>query len=227
MIITFALAGCVLTGTARAAAPSPPSSPSPSPTSGSLADRLARLLADDPVQVTDHALRALPYDAHERIRAAVARLGVPAYVVVTPGLTEVSPRDDDLIASLHDRLGKDGVYIVTDSSGSGTARQFGGTLPADSAWTAAYLRSDRDEGLVEQITRFVDIVTAPDAQRRIDQAREEARRDDSSDGPSESDIRDRKEMAAFGAGTALTGVPMLVLLLRRSSRRGAARAARR
>lgn len=185
------------------------------------------MLADDPVQLTDHAPRALPYDAYERIRAAVARLGVPAYVVVTPGWTQVAPKDDDLIASLHDRLGKDGVYIVTDPSGSGAARHFGGTLPADRAWTAAYLRSGRDETLVEQITRFVDLVSAPDAQRRIEQAREEARRDDSSDGPSESDIRDRKEMAAFGAGSALTGVPLLALLLRRSSRRGAARTARR
>ncbi|GAA4103968.1 hypothetical protein GCM10022214_82840 [Actinomadura miaoliensis] len=221
MFVTFALAGCVLTGTARAAAPSP------APTPASLADRLARLLAEDPIQVTDHAPRALPYDAHERIRAAVARLGVPAYVVVTPNSMATSPRHRELIASLHDRLGKDGMYIVTDPSGFGTARQFGGTLPADRAWTAASLQKGRDEGAVEQIARFVDIVSAPDVQRRIEQARERAREDRSSDGPSRSDIRDRKEMAAFAAGTALTGVPLLVLLLRRGSRRNPARAARR
>jgi hypothetical protein len=189
---------------------------------GSLADRLAGLLAKDPVQVTDHAPREVPADTEARIRAAVGRLRVPVYVVVAPppsSIDDPDSRADRLIPLLRDRLGKDGIYVVTGSSGFGTARQFGGSLPVDRAWSTAEYELPYDATVAQVVERFVEILTAPDVEARIERRRE-APEDDS---PSRGDIRDRKEMAAMGAGALIGGLPLLFLLFRnriRRSRRG-------
>ncbi|HEX2313771.1 MAG TPA: hypothetical protein VHJ17_08565 [Thermomonospora sp.] len=190
---------------------------------GSRADRLAALLARDPVQVTDHAPRELPADTEARIRAAVARLRVPVYVVVAPlpsSIDDPDTRADRLIPLLRDRLGKDGIYVVTGSSGFGTARQYGGSLPVDRAWSTAEYELPYDATVAQVVERFVEILTAPDVEARIEHRRE-APEDDS---PSRGEIRDRKEMAAMGAGALVGGLPLLFLLFRqrvRRSRKGA------
>ncbi|RAY12182.1 hypothetical protein DPM19_26020 [Actinomadura craniellae] len=178
------------------------------------ADVLAARLAKDPVQVTDHAPRELPADTAARIRAAVGRLGVPCYVVVgLPGLDE---RPGELIPLLRDRLGRDGVYLVTDPAGGGTARQYGGSLPVTDAWLAAGRELPYDAGAARHVERFVEILRDPNAGRRIAERWRTPR-------PERRDLseeRDRREMAALGGGAVLGGLPVLVLLVvRRRIRR--------
>ncbi|MFI0349350.1 hypothetical protein [Actinomadura sp. 9N407] len=182
------------------AAPAPPSR----------ADLLAERLAADPIHVTDHAPREVPADAaRARIRALVARLGVPAYVVVGPASLPVSQIDNrDLIPLLHDRLNKDGVYIVTNASGNGSARQYGGSLPAEQAWLTARIELPYKADVVAHVERFVEIMTAPDIAARITRRREAVE-------PPRRDLggeRDRKEQRAMVIGTAIGTLPVILLL---------------
>ncbi|TDD40453.1 hypothetical protein E1287_00290 [Actinomadura sp. KC06] len=192
----------------------------------SRADHLAAALRRDPVYVTDHAPRSLPPDAAERIKASVARLGVPAYVAVTPtaGLGERNP-DDSLVALLRDRLGEDGVYVVVDPSGGpGEARQFGGArrLPVDDAWWAAKFELPYDVSAPDMIGRFVDIALSGKARERRDhpRPRPKSATRKALDADDRADRRaDRVETAAFGGGAALSGLPILGLLVARRVRR--------
>ncbi|MEO5877344.1 MAG: hypothetical protein ABIS86_14570 [Streptosporangiaceae bacterium] len=167
--------------------------------------------------MTDHVLRVLPPDSAERIRAVLAPLGVRFYVVVeSPSLSfEERQRPEELISLLHDRLERDGVYLVTDPSGSGTARQFGGSLPVSDAWLTARVELPYAAGAVEHVERFVEILRSPDVSARI----KERRRAPESEYRSRSDARDRAEMTAFVAGTALTGLPLIGVLAWRGRRR--------
>ncbi|TDB89897.1 hypothetical protein E1264_06710 [Actinomadura sp. KC216] len=192
----------------------------------SRADHLAAALRRDPVYVTDHAPRSLPPDAAARIRASVARLGVPAYVAVTPtlGLGADQP-PGALTVLLRDRLGKDGIYIVVDPSGGhGEARQFGGSrrLPVDDAWWAAKFELPYDVSAVDMIGRFVDIALSGRARERRDHPgpRPKSATRRALDADDKADRRaDRVEMAAFGGGAALGGLPLLGLLVARRVRR--------
>ncbi|MEO3827591.1 hypothetical protein [Actinomadura sp. B10D3] len=187
----------------------------------SRADNLAAALRRDPVYVTDHAPRVLSADAAARIKASVARLGVPAYVAVTPtsGLGEENPTAS-LVSLLRDRLRKDGVYIVVAPSGGyGEARQFGGgrRLQVDDAWWAAKFELPHDASAPEMIERFVEIALSGRARERRDhprpQPKSELRKALDAD-----DAADRRaasiERGVFSAGTALSGGAILALLIR-------------
>ncbi|MCD0447997.1 hypothetical protein LO762_02120 [Actinocorallia sp. API 0066] len=203
------------------AAPASAAPPEPK----SRADLVAEALAKDPVQITDHAPRAVEPDAKARIVSALEPLGVPYYVVVVPSglFFEGHQRPRELVPILHDRLGKDGVYLVTDTSGSGEARHYGGSLPVLDAWRAARSELGYDAGPAAHIERFGQILAAPDPAARIAASTPAPRY------VSRSDARDRAEMAAMAAGTGvgalLVGVPLLVSAVR-GRRRASASPAR-
>lgn len=188
----------------------------------SRADAIAAALRRDPVYVTDHAPRALPPDAAARIRASVARLGVPAYVVVTPtsGLGPQNP-GDSLASLLRDRLRKDGVYIVVPpSGGGGEVRHFGGArgLPLDDAWAAADFETPYDAGAPEVIALFVDIALSGHARERRDhpRPRPKSKVREALDADDAADRRaSRIEWSVFGGGAALSGASILGLLVGR------------
>ncbi|GGT91496.1 hypothetical protein [Actinomadura livida] len=196
----------------------------------SRADHIAAQLRRDPVYVTDHAPRALPPDAAERIRAAVARLGVPAYVAVTPTVGLSTGRhDESLLPLLRDRLRRDGVYIVASpSSPGGEVRQYGGSrrVPLEDAWRAAENELAYDASTPERIELFVDIALSGRARERAEnpppRPKSEVRKALDAD-----DAADRRaaliEWGVFGGGTALSGVPLLALLTFLRVRRGTRR----
>jgi hypothetical protein len=192
----------------------------------SRADHIAAALRRDPVYVTDHAPRALPPDAAARIKASIARLGVPAYVAVTPtsGLGQKAPAGS-LVPLLRDRLRKDGVYIVVaPTGGHGEARQFGGgrRLPVDDAWWAAKFELPYDASAPEMIERFVEIALSGQARERRDHPgpKPESKLRKALDADDAADRRAaRIEWAAFSAGAALSGGPILALLIGRRVRR--------
>ncbi|MGP4028485.1 hypothetical protein [Actinomadura sp. 3N407] len=192
----------------------------------SRADHIAAQLRRDPVYVTDHTPRVLPPDAAARIRASVARLGVPVYVAVTPTVTlGLGNPGDSLIALLRDRLREDGIYlVVSPSTSSGEVRQFGGArrLPVDDAWQATSRELPSDATAPEKVERFVDIALSGHAKERADDPRprpkSELRKALDAD-----DAAERRaayvEWGTFGGGTALSGLPILALLIHRRTRR--------
>jgi hypothetical protein len=216
LIVVFTLAGWL--GTAAHAASPSGAAPTPPAPPGRV-DLLAQRLAKDPIQVTDHAVRELGPDTAARLRALTGRLGVPVYFVVEPRRMPGDVRAEELIPLLHDRLAKDGLYVVTDPTGSGGAQQFGGSLPADRAWTTAYLEMPYEAKFLDYVQRFVEILTAPNVAQRIKERR--PRPEDTT--PSRGEVRDRKEMTALGIGSAVSGVPLLaglvVMRLRKKARR--------
>ncbi|TDC56566.1 hypothetical protein E1281_06830 [Actinomadura sp. KC345] len=217
LIMTGALA-CLLTTPAAALERAEPVS---------RADHLAAELRRNPVYVTDHAPRVLPPDAAERIKASVARLGVPAFVAVTPttDLGRGGATAADLIALLRDRMREDGIYLVfSPSVGDAAVRQFGSArrLPVEQAWRATQLELPYDAPAPEQVARFVDIALSGKAEERADakgpRPKSEVRKRLDAD-----DAADRRatyvEWGVFGGGAALSGVPFLALLIRRRTRR--------
>ncbi|TDC88012.1 hypothetical protein [Actinomadura sp. 7K507] len=190
------------------------------------ADHIAAELRRDPVYVTDHAQRVLPPDAAEQIKASVARLGVPAYVAVTPTIElGLDGAAEDLIALLRDRVREDGIYLVISPSTSDAGvRQFGGTrrLPVKDALQATRVELPSDATAPEQVARFVDVALSGRARERADRRgprpESEVRKRLDAD-----DAADRRaayvEWGVFGGGAALTGVPFLAFLIHRRIRR--------
>lgn len=194
----------------------------------SRADRIAAELRRDPVYVTDHTPRALPPDAAARIKASVARLGVPAYVAVTPtvGLGQEHP-GESLVALLRDRLREDGLYLVVSPTMSdGEVRQFGGgrRLPVKDAWRAAEQELPSDATAPERIERFVEVALSGRARERAENPppRPETQLRKALDAHDAAERRAAVvELSLFGGGAALSGLPLLALLVHRRRRKSA------
>jgi hypothetical protein len=136
------------------------------------ADYIAAQLAHDPVFITDAAPRDItPKDA-QRIRAAIKRMPVPTYAAVVAETDEQhDPQGtpDRLIALLHDKLGRNGVYLVVPSSGIGvTAEQFGENLPLQPAEREVTFSQPYNAGPARSIERFVDNIRSGQAQERFE-----------------------------------------------------------
>jgi hypothetical protein len=138
------------------------------------ADYVAAQLARDPVFITDLAPRAITARDAARIRTAIRRMPVPTYAAVVSDVTpENDPQGgpDRLIALLHDKLGRSGVYLVVPPSGIGlTVEQFGTNLPVTAAEREVTISEPYNAGVVRVIERFVDDLRSGQAQQRYDKA---------------------------------------------------------
>ena len=137
------------------------------------ADYIADRLAHDPVFVSDHVPRDVSPEDAAKIRAAVRRMPVPTYLAVVAELTggdDPLSSPERLIALLHDRLGRPGVYVVVPSSGIGVdAEQFGTHLPIRPAAQEVTFAQPYNAGPVRAIERFVDNIRSGRAQQRFDE----------------------------------------------------------
>ncbi|MFA1551179.1 hypothetical protein [Actinomadura chokoriensis] len=85
-------------------------------------DRVAAALAKDPLFVDPDMSTALDQAGRARVRAAMesaaSGLGTPVYVVVIPNHqeSESQGRDDVLLHGLHERLRRDGLYLLVNSA---------------------------------------------------------------------------------------------------------------
>jgi hypothetical protein len=136
------------------------------------ADYIAGQLAHDPVYITDAAPRDITPEDAQRIRAAVKHMPVPTYAaVVAETDTQRDPQGspERLIALLHDKLGRNGVYLVVSSSGIGvTAEQFGENLPLQAAEREVTYSLPYNAGATRTIERFVDDIRSGQAQQRYE-----------------------------------------------------------
>lgn len=136
---------------ATAAAATPPS-PSASPIV-TQQENLVDHLRTDPYFFTDQVPRLLTPSVIANVRAITARMPVPTYLMVVYGTSS-----SNLVPIVHDRLGRDGVYVAVTPDGLGvSAEQYGSAkdlqvsaAAEDLTWVLPY-----NAGLVRALDRFV------------------------------------------------------------------------
>ncbi|KUN26566.1 hypothetical protein AQJ23_15525 [Streptomyces antibioticus] len=193
-----------LFATATPTAQASPSSPD------TQAAYLAEQLRANPVYVTDQLPREIPKSTTPAFTKLAKRTGVPTYVLVLP----MEATDGEaLLGTVHDRLGKDGLYVLIDDSSVTDATAYGVSAPADDAVTTAQYELPFDAGPLRSFERFVDVIAegGEKAAARAEAAREKYDSDgepaDMYIGPSDRDNQ------SFLTGMAITGVPLAMLLL--------------
>ncbi|UQT57027.1 hypothetical protein M4V62_19030 [Streptomyces durmitorensis] len=191
---------------AAAAHPASASATEPAPTQPAA---LADLLRADPVYVTDQLPRDIPRSTAPQFKKLAQRTKVPTYVLVLP---DQGVGADRLLAAVHDRLGRDGLYVLVDDMGVAEATAFGVRAPADDASTVALYELPYDAGPLLSFERFTDVIAqgSEKAAERAEAARQE---DAAAHGEEEKlhiDPVDRDNQS-FVTGIALSGVPLLVI----------------
>ncbi|MFB7951110.1 hypothetical protein [Streptomyces sp. NPDC056045] len=158
-----ALAALVLlggAGTAVAAGPGTAPGVTAAPTTttagggATQSERLAEELRKDPVYVSADRPRRLPRSLSPKIAALAERTGVPTYVLALPA------GDATLLALVHDRLGKDGLYVLISDNGTITASAFGVDVPVDEARRIALYGTPYGAGPLAAFESFVDAIAS-------------------------------------------------------------------
>ncbi|MFF7795337.1 hypothetical protein [Streptomyces sp. NPDC007991] len=206
-------------------APATPARAADSAPATTQAAYLADRLRENPVYVTDQLPREVPRSTAPDFERLAKKTGVPTYVLVLP--FQISVDERQLLGAVHDRLGRDGLYVLVDDSDVTAATAYGVRAPADAASTVALYELPSDAGPLRSFERFVDVVALGEekAVARAEAARATYGDDEAAEmyiGPS-----DRKNQS-FLTGILLTGVPLLILLTagyagRRRRRSGAER----
>ncbi|MBR8643190.1 hypothetical protein KEF29_37310 [Streptomyces tuirus] len=186
---------------------------------------LADRLRENPVYVTDQLPREVPRSTAPDFARLAKKTGVPTYVLVLP--MQSSTDGEQLLGAVHDRLGRDGLYVLFEGTDIAEATAYGVRAPADAASTVALYEVPYDAGPLLSFERFVDVIAlgGEKATARAEAAREKYRDDEPAEmyiGPS-----DRRNQS-FLTGSLLTGVPLLIVLVaglvrRRRRRAGAER----
>jgi hypothetical protein len=189
-------------------------------------DYIAGQLQHDPVFITDEAPRDITAQDAVRIRAAVRAMPVPTYVaVVAVTDAEADPQSspERLIALLHDRLGRNGVYLVLPSNGIDlTAGQFGENLPLVPATREVSYSLPYNAGAAKAVERFVDDIRSGQAQQRYDKVYAKSRTGWEAKPYREADDwNDLAQQAGVysGMGVALLGVGWLAISRSRARKR--------
>lgn len=174
-------------------------------------ERLAAALRVNPVYITDQLPRRVPRSTAPEFAAQARRMPVPTYVLLLP---DQNLGSDTLLGTVHDRLGRDGLYVLIGTLGVADARAFGVTAPAEDATAIALYALPYDAGPLRSFQEFTDaIVSGPrKAAARAEQLRKKYGGSDREVHAFYPDPVDR-ENQGFVTGMALLGVPLSVLLL--------------
>ncbi|MEU1624203.1 hypothetical protein ABZ746_02430 [Streptomyces sp. NPDC020096] len=199
------LALCLLF-TALTATPAIAAGPNAAPQSAQLADRLRV----NPVYVTDQLPRVIPRSTAPDFARLAQRTGVPTYVLVLP---DQGTGSGSLLGAVHDRLGRDGLYVLVDTMGIADARAFAVSAPADDARTVALYALPYDAGPLRAFQEFVDTVAqgSEHAAQRAGDLRKRYGGTGKEVGAFYISGTDRANQS-FLTGIALLGLPLLVLL---------------
>ncbi|MEV8318993.1 hypothetical protein AB0Q95_33045 [Streptomyces sp. NPDC059900] len=172
---------------------------------------LADLLRTNPVHVTDQLPRDVPRSAAPDFAKLAKRTGVPTYVLVLPS----QDRGDRLLGAVHDRLGRDGLYVLVDDTGVSDAAAYGVRAPADDAFTVSLYELPYDAGPLLSFERFTDVIAlgGKKAAERADAARKKSEAAGGDDVEKMHIDPVDRDNQSFVTGIALTGVPLLIILL--------------
>lgn len=170
---------------------------------------LADRLRENTVYVSDQLPREVPKSMTRDFARVAQGTAVPTYVVVLPSQ---AANGEGLLGAVHDRLGRDGLYVVIDESSVSYAMAFGVSAPADDALTACLYELPYDAGPLREFELFAEVIAegSEKAAARAEAAREKYRDDEPAEmyiGPSD------RENQSFLTGMLLTGAPLLILLL--------------
>ncbi|MFC9504934.1 hypothetical protein [Streptomyces sp. NPDC057002] len=220
-MLRLLLALCAVAGIFATATPAQAADAAPVTQAAYLAERLR----ENPVHVTDQLPREVSRSTAPDFARLAKKTGVPTYVLVLP--SQSSTDGKQLLGAVHDRLGRDGLYVLVDDSAVAEATAYGVRVPAEAASTVAMYELPYDAGPLRSFERFIDVIAqgGEKATARAAAARETYRDDEPAEmyiGPS-----DRRNQS-FLTGILLTGVPLLILLVagfarRRRRRSGAGR----
>ncbi|MFD6432719.1 hypothetical protein [Streptomyces venezuelae] len=223
-----AFLGTLLLLPSLAAAPAL-AAPEPSPQGSTQAAGLADRLREDPVYVTDQLPRSVPRstapDYAEIAQGIRKRTGVRTYVLVLPE-AGTSMESKALLGAVHDRLGRDGLYVLIDEYSVSQAVAFGVRAPAEDAWSVQLYELPVDAGPLLSFERFADVIAMgpKKAAERAEAAREKygSRGPGGGRGEEPDELHigptDRRNQS-FLTGIAVTGLPLLVLLISPYARR--------
>lgn len=200
-----------------------PANATPRPDVVTKAEYIAGQLAHDPVFIDDDVPRDVSPSDAAKIRATIRRMPTPTYLaVVAETDTQNDPQGDPerLIALLHDRLGRDGVYLVMSSDGIGvTAGQFGTSLPLHAASSEVTFYEPYNAGPVRTIARFVDDIRSGQAQQRYDRVYAKSKTGwDAKPYGEPADAVDTAQEAGAIAGLAVAALGMGAVAWRRTRR---------
>ncbi|MFD8230879.1 hypothetical protein ACFV20_03105 [Streptomyces sp. NPDC059696] len=183
-------------------------------------------LRENPVYVSDQLPREVPRSTAPDFARVAQRTGVPTYVLVLPMSSSSEGRQ--LLGAVHDRLGRDGLYVLIDGTNVAQATAWGVRVPAEAATTVALYEVPYDAGPLHGFERFAEVINQGGAKAtaRAEAARERFR---AGGEPAEMYIgpSDRNNQS-FLTGSLLAGVPLLIVLTagyvrRRRRRSGAGR----
>ncbi|MFI0224172.1 hypothetical protein [Streptomyces lydicus] len=173
---------------------------------------LAEQLRKDPVYISDQLPREVPRSTAPDFAREARRLGVSTYVIVLPS-SSFGAEPSAVLAGVHDRLGRKGLYVAIGDTGIDAVQTYGVSLPgAEDASRATLYELAYDATPREVFRHFVEVVTSGHAHQRAEQAR--AASEDDPDGPASvhTDRTDR-ENQSFVTGIAVTGIPLTALLI--------------
>ncbi|MGP3985586.1 hypothetical protein [Streptomyces sp. 3N207] len=169
---------------------------------------LAEQLRRSPVYLSDQLPRTNPLSARPAVVKEAKRTGVPTYVLVLPGTGTVD--GDGLLAAVHDRLGKDGLYLLFGGDGgSPEVGTFGVDVPARDAAMATTFELPYDAGTLVTFRHFVDVLRSGDAAQRAEKGADASRAGEEPDNLYTSSTD--RENQGFLTGILLTGVPVLIV----------------
>lgn len=180
---------------------------------------LAKHLRENPVYVTDQVPRSVPRSTAPRYAKIAHRTGVPTYVVLLP---DYLADERGMLAAVHDRLGRKGLYVLLDESGVRAAQGYGVHLPVGAAWTATVYGVPYDAGTAASFDYFVDVLTSGHAAKTAARQRQAHAHDNP--GRQWTSETDRRNQAVL-TGFLMSGVALSVLLVGRyvlARRRGRA-----
>ncbi|BDM72795.1 hypothetical protein HEK616_62820 [Streptomyces nigrescens] len=188
---------------------------------------LAGQLRKNPVFISDQIPRAVPRSTAPDFAKEARRLGVPTYVMILPN-THYGSEATGLLAGVHDRLARKGLYVTLSPTGLDAVQTYGVSLPgAEDASRATLYELPYDATPREVFRHFVDVLTSGHAHQRAEAAH--AKYGDSVDElPLLHTDRTAREDQSFATGVAVTGIPLTAVLLtlyavrRRRVRRAAA-----
>ncbi|MEO5877342.1 MAG: hypothetical protein ABIS86_14560 [Streptosporangiaceae bacterium] len=146
-------------------------------TEPSAGTKIATALRRTPVYFDPSLASALPAAKRTELLAAIGTAPMKVFVVVVPlvkGGTWDEP--EQLVTVVHDRLGRDGVYLTLGTTGRQLeARQFGGTRESqrdsESAARIPFFLPEMDEAtLADRLIKAVELVAAGGGQAAYEKA---------------------------------------------------------